>query len=95
MNSLTHQRINVLTHRLGFTLLELLVVVAILGMVMVGVTQMLAATLSGASKNNALQSVKEKHPELFVKKPEIEETDTLSRVGISMPFSGQSEGQKM
>ncbi|HLC99723.1 MAG TPA: tRNA pseudouridine(13) synthase TruD [Patescibacteria group bacterium] len=33
-----------------------------------------------------LQSVKEKHPELFVKKPEIEETDTLSRVGISMPF---------
>lgn len=43
----------------GFTLLELLIVVAILGMVMVGVTQMLATTLSGAGKSNALQSAKE------------------------------------
>ena len=42
----------------GFTLLELLVVVAILGIVMVAITQLLASVLSNSGKSAASQSVK-------------------------------------
>lgn len=45
--------------RPGYTLLELLMVVALLGLVMVAITQLLSSTLSGANKANSIQSVKE------------------------------------
>lgn len=43
----------------GFTLLELLMVVSLLGLILVAVTQLLGASFSGASKASALQLVKE------------------------------------
>lgn len=45
--------------RLGFTLIELLVAVALTGIVMIGVTELLAATVTGTWKSMALQIVKE------------------------------------
>lgn len=43
----------------GFSLIELLIVVALLGIIMVGVSQLLVTTLSGTSKATASQLVKE------------------------------------
>lgn len=45
--------------RRGFTLLELLMVVAILGVVLIAITQLLTAVLSGSGKSSAAQAVKE------------------------------------
>lgn len=43
----------------GFTLIELVIVIALLGMIMVGITQLLAAVLAGAGKSRSVQTVKE------------------------------------
>lgn len=43
----------------GFSLIELLIVVALLGLIMVGVSQLLATLLSGTTKATASQQVKE------------------------------------
>lgn len=43
----------------GFSLIELLIVVTLLGLVMIGVTQLLATSLSGTTKATASQQVKE------------------------------------
>lgn len=43
----------------GFSLIELLIVVALLGIIMVGVSQLLATSLSSTSKATASQQVKE------------------------------------
>jgi len=43
----------------GFTLLELLAVVGILGFVLIAVTQLLGSTLAGSGKSNSLQIVKQ------------------------------------
>lgn len=43
----------------GFSLIELLIVVTLLGIIMVGVSQLLATLLSGTSKATAAQQVKE------------------------------------
>lgn len=43
----------------GFTLLELLMVVGMLGLIMVAITQLLASVLSGSGKSSAVQAVKE------------------------------------
>lgn len=45
--------------RFAFTLIELLMVVAILGLVMVAITQLLARVISSSGKSAATQSVKE------------------------------------
>lgn len=45
--------------RSAFTLIELLMVVAILGLVMVAITQLLARVISSSGKSAATQSVKE------------------------------------
>lgn len=45
--------------RKGFTFIEVLVVVSMLGVIMVSLTQLLAGMLSGTSKTTALQLVKE------------------------------------
>lgn len=48
-----------LTMKLGFTLIEILVVVSLLGVVMIAITQLLAGVLTGSAKANASQMVKE------------------------------------
>lgn len=48
-----------LRKRPAFTLLELLMVVAILGVVLIAITQLLTAVLSGSGKSSAAQAVKE------------------------------------
>lgn len=45
--------------KLGFTLIEILVVVSLLGIVMISITQFLAGVLTGSAKANASQMVKE------------------------------------
>lgn len=45
--------------RQGFTLLELLVFVALAGLILVGVTQVLGSTLAGSGKSQGLQQVKQ------------------------------------
>jgi Tfp pilus assembly protein PilW len=45
--------------RQGFTLLELLVFVALAGLILVGITQVLGSTLSGSGKSQGLQQVKQ------------------------------------
>lgn len=48
-----------MTIRKGFTLIEILIVVSLLGIVMISVTQLLAGVLTGSSKANASQMLKE------------------------------------
>lgn len=43
----------------GFTLLELLMVVALIGLILVAITQILGATLAGSNKSQGLQVVKQ------------------------------------
>lgn len=43
----------------GFTLLELLMFVALVGLILVGITQILGATLAGSGKSQSLQQVKQ------------------------------------
>lgn len=45
--------------KLGFTLIEILIVVSLLGIVMISITQLLAGVLTGSAKANASQMVKE------------------------------------
>lgn len=46
-------------HRTGFTLLELLVVVGIIGFILIVIVQLFGFTLSGSSKSRVLASLKE------------------------------------
>jgi len=48
-----------LSARQGFTLLELLVFVALAGLILVGITQVLGSTLAGSGKSQGLQQVKQ------------------------------------
>jgi len=43
----------------GFTLLELLVFVSLVGLILVGITQVLGATLAGSGKSQVMQLVKQ------------------------------------
>ena len=43
----------------GFTLLELLMFVALVGLILVGITQVLGATLAGSGKSQSMQQVKQ------------------------------------
>lgn len=45
--------------QLGFTLIEILIVVSLLGIIMIAITQLLAGVLTGSAKANASQMVKE------------------------------------
>jgi len=48
-----------LSARQGFTLLELLVFVALAGLILVGITQVLGSTLAGSGKSQGMQQVKQ------------------------------------
>lgn len=45
--------------RQGFTLLELLMFVSLVGLILVGITQVLGSTLAGSGKSQAMQKVKQ------------------------------------
>ncbi|MBI5356873.1 hypothetical protein HZB78_04695 [Candidatus Collierbacteria bacterium] len=45
--------------RKGFTLLELLVFVSLVGLILIGITQVLGATLAGSGKSQSMQQVKQ------------------------------------
>ncbi len=45
--------------RQGFTLLELLMFVGLVGLILVGITQVLGATLAGSGKSQGMQQVKQ------------------------------------